>query len=362
MNSSIVSLKNVEKWFGENHVVKNMNLEIQEGEFLTLLGPSGCGKTTTLSMIACFEDASSGTIEVQGVRVEEMEPFQRDVNTVFQNYSLFPHMTVFENVAYGPSIKKVPKEQIKKSVSEMLELVQMSGYESRKPDELSGGQKQRVAIARALINQPRVLLLDEPLGALDMKLRRQMQIELKRLQKKLGITFVYVTHDQEEAMTMSDRIAVMSDGLILQIDNPVEIYEKPKSRFVADFIGESNIFDGKIKTMEDGILHAECKQGDCLLYGKGFEAGEDIFISVRPEYLMLSKEKQEGFSLKAKIIDYVFMGTLVKAILLTEDGKEIKYSRFEKNQSLDIGDEVYLYWDYDKGVAIKKTSFDEENN
>ena len=362
MNSSIVSLKNVEKWFSENHVVKNMNLEIQEGEFLTLLGPSGCGKTTTLRMIAGFEDASSGTIEVQGVRVEEMEPFQRDVNTVFQNYSLFPHMTVFENVAYGPSIKKVPKEQIKKSVSEMLELVQMSGYESRKPDELSGGQKQRVAIARALINQPRVLLLDEPLGALDMKLRRQMQIELKRLQKKLGITFVYVTHDQEEAMTMSDRIAVMSDGLILQIDNPVEIYEKPKSRFVADFIGESNIFDGKIKTMEDGILHAECKQGDCLLYGKGFEAGEDIFISVRPEYLMLSKEKQEGFSLKAKIIDYVFMGTLVKAILLTEDGKEIKYSRFEKNQSLDIGDEVYLYWDYDKGVAIKKTSFDEENN
>lgn len=362
MNSSIVSLKNVEKWFGENHVVKNMNLEIQEGEFLTLLGPSGCGKTTTLRMIAGFEDASSGTIEVQGVRVEEMEPFQRDVNTVFQNYSLFPHMTVFENVAYGPSIKKVPKEQIKKSVSEMLELVQMSGYESRKPDELSGGQKQRVAIARALINQPRVLLLDEPLGALDMKLRRQMQIELKRLQKKLGITFVYVTHDQEEAMTMSDRIAVMSDGLILQIDNPVEIYEKPKSRFVADFIGESNIFDGKIKMMEDGILHAECKQGDCLLYGKGFEAGEDIFISVRPEYLMLSKEEQEGFSLKAKIIDYVFMGTLVKAILLTEDGKEIKYSRFEKNQSLDIGDEVYLYWDYDKGVAIKKTSFDEENS
>lgn len=362
MNSSIVSLKNVEKWFGENHVVKNMNLEIQEGEFLTLLGPSGCGKTTTLRMIAGFEDASSGTIEVQGIRVEEMEPFQRDVNTVFQNYSLFPHMTVFENVAYGPSIKKVPKEQIKKSVSEMLELVQMSGYESRKPDELSGGQKQRVAIARALINQPRVLLLDEPLGALDMKLRRQMQIELKRLQKKLGITFVYVTHDQEEAMTMSDRIAVMSDGLILQIDNPVEIYEKPKSRFVADFIGESNIFDGKIKTMEDGILHAECKQGDCLLYGKGFEAEEEIFISVRPEYLMLSKEKQEGFSLKAKIIDYVFMGTLVKAILLTEDGKEIKYSRFEKNQSLDIGDEVYLYWDYDKGVAIKKTSFDEENS
>lgn len=361
MDGSIVSLKNVEKWFGKNHVVKDMNLEIKEGEFLTLLGPSGCGKTTTLRMIAGFEDASSGTIEVQGIRVEEMEPFQRDVNTVFQNYSLFPHMTVFDNVAYGPSIKKVPKNQIKKSVSEMLELVQMSGYEDRKPDELSGGQKQRVAIARALINQPRVLLLDEPLGALDMKLRRQMQIELKRLQKKLGITFVYVTHDQEEAMTMSDRIAVMADGLILQIDQPVEIYEKPKSRFVADFIGESNIFEGKIKSIQDTILHVESKEGDCLLEGEGFAEGEELYISVRPEYLMLSKEKQEGFGLKAKIIDYVFMGTLVKAILVTEDGKEIKYSRFEKNMSLDIGDEVYLYWSHDKGVAIKKTSFDKES-
>ena len=193
MPDAIVSLQHVDKWYGENHVVKDLNLDILEGEFLTLLGPSGCGKTTTLRMIAGFEDATSGTITVQGERVEEKEPYQRDVNTVFQNYSLFPHLTVYDNVAYGPSIKKVPKAEIRKRVTEMLHLVQMDGYEKRKPEALSGGQKQRVAIARALINNPRVLLLDEPLGALDLKLRKQMQIELKRLQRKLGITFVYVT-------------------------------------------------------------------------------------------------------------------------------------------------------------------------
>ena len=246
MSKPIVSLQHVEKWYGSNHVVKDMNLEIEEGEFLTLLGPSGCGKTTTLRMIAGFEDANSGVIEVQGERVEEKEPYQRDVNTVFQSYSLFPHMTVYDNVAYGPAIRKVPKAEIRERVAEMLSLVQMSGYENRKPDALSGGQKQRVAIARALINNPRVLLLDEPLGALDLKLRKQMQIELKRLQKKLGITFVYVTHDQEEAMTMSDRIAVMREGIILQIDSPLTIYGHPNCRFVADFIGESNVIEGTV--------------------------------------------------------------------------------------------------------------------
>ena len=222
MAESIVSLINVEKRFGSNLVVRKMNMEIQEGEFLTLLGPSGCGKTTTLRMIAGFEDATSGIIKVQGERVESKEPYQRDVNTVFQNYSLFPHMTVFDNVAYGLTIKKVPKDEIQRRVTEMLALVQLAGFEKRKPDALSGGQKQRVAIARALINNPKVLLLDEPLGALDLKLRKQMQIELKRLQKKLAITFVYVTHDQEEALTMSDRIAVMNGGVIEQLDSPMK--------------------------------------------------------------------------------------------------------------------------------------------
>lgn len=354
MENSIVSLKKVDKWFGSNHVVKQMDLEIIEGEFLTLLGPSGCGKTTTLRMIAGFEDATSGSIEVQGVRVEEKEPFQRDVNTVFQNYSLFPHMNVFDNVAYGPTIKKIKKDQIKKDVTEMLKLVQMSGFEKRKPDELSGGQKQRVAIARALINKPRVLLLDEPLGALDMKLRRQMQIELKRLQRKLGITFVYVTHDQEEAMTMSDRIAVMKDGIILQIGDPFEIYEKPNSRFVADFIGESNIFEGKIIDIKDDILKVSTNDGELLVKAKGFEIGEEIYVSVRPENILISTEVKEGFNIRAKMTDFVFMGTLTKAILRTESDKEIKYSRFERDENLHLGDYLNIYWLKDKAVAIKK--------
>ena len=254
MNNPIISLEGVEKRFGSNLVVKKMNLEIAEGEFLTLLGPSGCRKTTTLRMIAGFEEASAGVIKVEGERIEDKEPFQRNVNTVFQNYALFPHMTVFNNVAYGLTIKKVPKPEIQERVMEMLRLVQLEGFEKRKPDELSGGQKQRVAIARALVNKPKVLLLDEPLGALDLKLRKQMQIELKRLQKKLGITFIYVTHDQEEALTMSDRIAVMHDGVLEQLDVPMEIYEHPKTKFVAGFIGESNIFDGKVTDKKDNVL------------------------------------------------------------------------------------------------------------
>lgn len=261
MNNPIISLEGVEKRFGSNLVVKKMNLEIAEGEFLTLLGPSGCGKTTTLRMIAGFEEASAGVIKVEGERIEDKEPFQRNVNTVFQNYALFPHMTVFNNVAYGLTIKKVPKPEIQERVMEMLRLVQLEGFEKRKPDELSGGQKQRVAIARALVNKPKVLLLDEPLGALDLKLRKQMQIELKRLQKKLGITFIYVTHDQEEALTMSDRIAVMHDGVLEQLDVPMEIYEHPKTKFVAGFIGESNIFDGKVTDKKDNVLTVQTEAG-----------------------------------------------------------------------------------------------------
>jgi len=246
MANSIVSLKKVNKFFGKNHVIKDLNLDIKEGEFLTLLGPSGCGKTTILRMIAGFEEATSGIIEVEGERIEDKEPYQRDVNTVFQSYALFPHMTVFDNVAYGLVIKKIPKSEIKKRVKEMLELVQLVGFEGRKPDAMSGGQKQRVAIARALINNPKVLLLDEPLGALDLKLRKQMQIELKRLQRQLKITFVYVTHDQEEALTMSDRIAVIREGVIEQLDDPGNIYRNPSTKFVAGFIGESNLFDGTV--------------------------------------------------------------------------------------------------------------------
>ena len=356
MAASIVSLRNVEKWYGNNHVVKDMNLEIEEGEFLTLLGPSGCGKTTTLRMIAGFEDATEGSIEVQGVRVEEKEPFQRDVNTVFQNYSLFPHMTVYDNVAYGPTIRKMPKDEIRRRVTEMLELVQMANYEKRKPEALSGGQKQRIAIARALINNPRVLLLDEPLGALDLKLRKQMQIELKRLQKKLGITFVYVTHDQEEAMTMSDRIAVMRDGVILQMGAPMEIYERPATRFVADFIGESNVLEGRVTGVKEGVLSVETPAGGVRCWGQGFGVGDALCVAIRPEYLRISREPVDGFSLPATVKDFIYMGALIKTSLDLQNGQEVKLSRLEADSSLREGDAVHLWWEAEKAVAIHDDS------
>ena len=356
MAASIVSLRNVEKWYGNNHVVKDMNLEIEEGEFLTLLGPSGCGKTTTLRMIAGFEDATEGSIEVQGVRVEEKEPFQRDVNTVFQNYSLFPHMTVYDNVAYGPTIRKMPKDEIRRRVTEMLELVQMANYEKRKPGALSGGQKQRIAIARALINNPRVLLLDEPLGALDLKLRKQMQIELKRLQKKLGITFVYVTHDQEEAMTMSDRIAVMRDGVILQMGAPMEIYERPATRFVADFIGESNVLEGRVTGVKEGVLSVETPAGGVQCRGQGFGVGDALCVAIRPEYLRVSREPVDGFSLPATVKDFIYMGALIKTSLDLKNGQEVKLSRLEADSSLREGEAVHLWWEAEKAVAIHDDS------
>lgn len=353
MSESIVSLIDVEKSFGNNKVVKKMNMEIKEGEFLTLLGPSGCGKTTTLRMIAGFEEATSGIIKVQGERVEDKEPFERDVNTVFQNYALFPHMSVFDNIAYGLKIKKRPKEEISLRVNAMLDLVQLRGYEGRKPDALSGGQKQRVAIARALINDPKVLLLDEPLGALDLKLRKQMQVELKRLQKKLGITFVYVTHDQEEALTMSDRIAVMNEGIIEQLASPMEIYDRPLTKFVAGFIGESNIFDGKVTGSANGIIEVETHAGTVRVKGEGFEKGEAIHVSIRPEYIKVSRDNAEGFDLRGTVKDLIYMGTVVKTSVDLKDGTEIKYSRFEKDDDFREGDTLSVYWNPERAVAIK---------
>ena len=354
MNNSIITLEGVVKRFGNNEVVKNLNLEVGEGEFLTLLGPSGCGKTTTLRMIAGFEEASEGIIKVEGERVEDKEPFQRNVNTVFQNYALFPHMTVFNNIAYGLTIKKVPKAEINERVTEMLKMVQMEPYAKRKPDELSGGQKQRVAIARALVNRPKVLLLDEPLGALDLKLRKQMQIELKRLQKKLGITFIYVTHDQEEALTMSDRIAVMHDGILEQLDSPTEIYEHPKTRFVAGFIGESNIFDGKVIAKDGDILTVETAEGNLQVVGPDFEVGEEMHVSIRPEYLEVSVSPVAGFTLEGKIKDFIYQGSVVKTAVDLKGGMEVKYSRFEQDQTVTEGAAVYVCWKPEKAVAIKK--------
>lgn len=355
MSKPIVSLVNVEKWYGTNHVVKNMNINIAEGEFLTLLGPSGCGKTTTLRMISGFELPTSGVIKVQGESVEKKEPYQRDVNTVFQNYALFPNMNVFDNVAYGLKVRKVPKQEIKERVKEMLKLVQLEGFEKRRINQMSGGQKQRVAIARALINRPKVLLLDEPLGALDLKLRKQMQIELKRLQKKLSITFVYVTHDQEEALTMSDRIAIINKGVIEQIDTAYNIYEHPKTRFVASFIGESNILNAVVLENNDGVVTIGTEVGKAKARaGEGsFQANDSVSISIRPENMLYSKEPVEGFGLKAVVKEHIYVGNIIKTILLLNDGTEIKVNRFSEDDAPTVGDMVYLYWKLEKGILIK---------
>jgi len=255
-----VRLVDVTKSFGDFNAVDHISLDVEDGEFFSLLGPSGCGKTTTLRMIGGFEQPTSGLIELQGQDVTWLPPYQRNVNTVFQNYALFPHLTIFENVAFGLRRKRVADAEVRSRVADMLELVELKGYDKRKPTQISGGQAQRVALARALINRPAVLLLDEPLGALDLKLRKQMQVELKRIQQEVGITFIYVTHDQEEAMTMSDRIAVMNHGRYEQLGDPEELYERPKTRFVAGFLGVSNLLSTRRDGSDDG--YAVCRMAD----------------------------------------------------------------------------------------------------
>lgn len=353
----IVEIEGVNKIYGSNHVVRDLNLSIEEGEFLTLLGSSGCGKTTTLRMIAGFEEPTSGTIMVEGERVEEKEPFERNVNTVFQSYALFPHKTIYDNIAYGLKMKKVPKAEIRERVTEMMEMVQLSGFEKRYPSQLSGGQKQRVAIARALINRPRVLLLDEPLGALDLKLRKQMQLELKRLQKKLNITFIYVTHDQEEALTMSDRIAVMHDGIIDQLASPTEIYEHPATKFVATFIGETNIYDGCITRIENGIAAMTLENGAVSVKcPEDFSLLEYATISVRPEKMKFAASPVEGFELEAQVKDYIYVGSVLKCIVSLPNGNELKIERLAGQDLPPIGSKCYPYWNVEDAVLIHNES------
>ncbi len=349
----IVSLVDVDKFFGMNHVIKQLNLNVRQGEFLTLLGPSGCGKTTILRMIAGFEDSSRGMIMVQGERVEDKEAFERDVNTVFQSYALFPHMTVYDNIAYGLSVKRVPKSEIRERVKEMLELVQLAGFEGRKPDMMSGGQKQRVAIARALINRPKVLLLDEPLGALDLKLRKQMQIELKRLQKKLNITFVYVTHDQEEAMTMSDRIAVINGGVLEQLDTPDQIYKYPKTKFVADFIGESNLFDGTLESVENEAAKVSTVAGEVRVQCCPVDPGNDLTVCVRPEVMKYSKAPVEGFAVSGVVKNMIFVGSQYRTLIVLDNGYEVKVNRVKPDKEIKEGERVYLYWDLEDAIGIR---------
>ena len=302
MSYEIINLVDISKTFDDTLVLDNINLYIRRNEFLTLLGPSGCGKTTTLRIIGGFEEPTSGKVLFEGKDITHVPPYKRKVNTVFQRYALFPHMNVEENVAFGLNIKKLSRNVIKEKVKNMLSLVNLGGFEKRPVDSLSGGQQQRVAIARALVNEPEVLLLDEPLGALDLKLRKGMQIELKNIQQKLGITLVYVTHDQEEALTMSDTIVVMNEGHIQQIGTPIDIYNEPKNAFVADFIGESNIVDGIM--IEDYVVDFGGYTFRCL--DSGFGEKEKVDVVVRPEDIKLVPPDQG--MLKGRVLSVIFKG------------------------------------------------------
>lgn len=301
-SENIIELRNITKQFDDLLVLDNLNLDIKKNEFLTLLGPSGCGKTTTLKIIAGFKHADSGEVLFENQNINDLPPYERHVNTVFQKYALFPHMNVYENIAFGLRIKKMDKKTIDKKVKEMLKLVALEGYEKRNVEELSGGQQQRIAIARALVNEPKVLLLDEPLGALDLKLRQEMQRELKKIQQQLGITFIFVTHDQEEALTMSDTIVVMNKGKIQQMGSPEDIYNEPKNSFVARFIGESNIMDGVM--IEDYKVKFCDREFECVDFG--FEKNENIEVVIRPEDIKMV-DPDKGM-LKGLVTSSVFKG------------------------------------------------------
>ena len=396
-----LELKEIKKSFTEGEaVLDNISLEISKGEFITLLGSSGCGKTTTLRIIAGLEQPDAGSVWLDGREVTGLEPNQRDVNTVFQNYALFPHMNVAENIGYGLKLKKVPKSEIRKKVSQMLELVQLEGYEKRKPSELSGGQKQRVAIARALVNNPKVLLLDEPLGALDLQLRRAMQIELKHLQKKLGITFIYITHDQEEAINMSDRIAVMRDGRIEQIGTPDEIYNHPKTSYVATFVGNANILHGAAESIQGEnaivkigndrvIVKLETSQQDTedTRAKQYLAAGEKVTLAVRSENILLQETAVIGDTgtdhrdtvdisvsgggldahnensvsgLQATVTEKNFAGGQLRVTLKLSDGTQLIASRYGIDASVAEGQTVRCSFLPTDAVLVDREDIHEE--
>ena len=331
MSENIIELKNISKQYDDNTVLDNLSLNIRKNEFVTLLGPSGCGKTTTLKIIAGFETADSGSIMFKNKDISDVPPYKRQLNTVFQKYALFPHMNVYENIAFGLKIKKLSKDEIDKKVKEMLRMVSLSGFEKRSIESLSGGQQQRVAIARALVNEPEVLLLDEPLGALDLKLRKEMQLELKKIQKRLGITFIFVTHDQEEALTMSDTIVVMNKGVIQQMGSPEDIYNEPANAFVADFIGESNILSGIM--IEDYKVKFSNNVFTCV--DGGFEKNEDIDVVIRPEDIEITTV-DKGM-LTGKVNSVIFKGVHYEIEVETENDKWIIHNIKSANVGSTVG-------------------------
>lgn len=336
LSNSIITFKNIVKRYDDEMILKDISFEIEAGKFYTLLGPSGCGKTTILRIIAGFTEASEGDVYFEGKRINDIPANQRQVNTVFQDYALFSHMNVFENVAFGLKIKKLPKDEIAKKVTEALRLVQLAGYEQREISEMSGGQRQRVAIARAIVNEPKVLLLDEPLSALDLKLRTDMQYELRELQQRLGITFIFVTHDQEEALAMSDEIFVMNKGEIVQSGTPVDIYDEPINHFVADFVGESNIVNGTM--IEDYKVEFVGKEFECV--DGGMRPNEPVEIVIRPEDLTLTTADKG--KLVVKVDTQLFRGVHYEIICYDEDGNEWMVHSTRKAK---VGSQIGLYFE-----------------
>lgn len=332
MEKKIIELKNISKNFEDQQVLKGIDLNIYENEFLTLLGPSGCGKTTLLRIIGGFEEPSNGQLIFDGKDISKVPPYKREVNTVFQKYALFPFLNVADNIAFGLNLKKMDKDVIEKKVSRMLELVGLKGFEKRDVTLLSGGQQQRVAIARALVNEPKVLLLDEPLGALDAKLRKDMQTELKKIQKEVGITFIFVTHDQEEALSMSDTIVVLNDGVIQQIGTPMDIYNEPQNRFVAEFIGESNIIEGNM--IKDCLVNFDGIDWECV--DKGFKDNEDIEVVLRPEDMDVVEP--EAGKVSGIIISKVFMGVHYEYLVETKN----RDYKVHTTENYEIGKKVGL--------------------
>ena len=347
MNNTLIKLRSIEKSFDGEQVLCGINLDIHDKEFVTLLGPSGCGKTTTLRIIGGFENADTGDVYFDGERINDLPAHKRQVNTVFQRYALFPHLNVYDNVAFGLRVQKLKEEEIQKRVREMLEMTGLRGFENRRPATLSGGQQQRVAIARALINRPRVLLLDEPLGALDLKLRKDMQNELKRIQRETGITFIYVTHDQEEALSMSDTVVVMADGKIQQIGTPTDIYNEPVNAFVADFIGESNIIDGAMP--EDNKARFAGHTFDCV--DSGFAKNEAVDIVIRPEDVdVVPVEKG---MLSGTVSGVTFKGDYYEIIV---DVKGFKWM-IETSDYVAPEDRIGLYIEPDAIHVMKKSEY-----
>lgn len=356
MNNPILRLENITKDFGEGAVLRSMNLDVYAGEFLTLLGPSGCGKTTTLRIIAGLEQPTSGKVFLQEEDITHLAPEKRPVNTVFQNYALFPHMNVFQNIAYGLRVMKVSKQEQRERVNAALSLVRLSGFEKRMPSQLSGGQRQRVAIARAAVLQPKVLLLDEPLGALDQKLRLEMQHELKQLQQQLGITFIYITHDQEEALNMSSRIVIMRNGLVEQIGTPEDIYEHPKSLFSADFIGQSNLLHGSVtKTDSQGITL--CVNGITLpalpTQDCSPQEGDRVVLCLRPNRIRYGLEPLHGMALKGTIHSKEYTGGVQHTqISLGNDLMIRAAAQSDEADSFPVGSEVYVGWNQTRAPIV----------